>query len=246
MDRSRYQIVRTHAELDQWVGRIRDTGHVALDIVTATIDPMQAELCGIALALGPNDACYIPLTHKQSGDGAGLFAAGLAPDQMATRDVLDALQPVLESAGLLKIGFDTKFAMVLLAQHGIALRNIEDAQLISYALDAGRGSHEREQLSEGWLGHAAFAYGDLVGSGKGKLTFDQVAIDKAGEYAAEGRNFREAPVCDQCTRAEAGDRDECGRSESRRGRRSGRTGRQVLGIRFRLAEFGAGRAGCAN
>ena len=189
VDRSRYQIVRTRAELDQWIARIRDTGHVALDIVTATIDPMQAELCGIALALGPNDACYIPLAHRQSGDGAGLFAAGLAPDQMATRDALDALQAVFESTGLLKIGFDTKFAMVLLAQHGIALRNIEDAQLISYALDAGRGSHEREQLSEGWLGHAALAYGDLVGSGKGKLTFDQVAIDKAGEYAAEGADL---------------------------------------------------------
>ncbi|MGB3448101.1 MAG: DNA polymerase I [Xanthobacteraceae bacterium] len=189
VDRSRYQTIRTRVQLDEWIARIRDTGHVALDIVTATIDPMQAELCGIALALGPNDACYIPLAHKQAGDGSGLFAAGLAPDQMATHDALDALRPVLESAGLLKIGFDTKFAMVLLAQHGITLRNIEDAQLISYALDAGRGSHEREALSEGWLSHTALAYGDLVGSGKGKLTFDQVAIDKASEYAAEGADL---------------------------------------------------------
>ncbi|MGB3489781.1 MAG: DNA polymerase I [Xanthobacteraceae bacterium] len=189
VDRSRYQTIRTLTELDQWIARVRDTGHLALDIVTATIDPMQAELCGIALALGPNDACYVPLAHKQAGDGSGLFAAGLAPDQMATREALDALKPILESSGLLKIGFDTKFAMVLLAQHGIALRNIEDTQLISYALDAGRGSHEREALAEGWLGHTALAYGDLVGSGKGKLTFDQVAIDKAGEYAAEGADL---------------------------------------------------------
>jgi DNA polymerase-1 len=189
VDRSRYQTIRSRSQLDQWIARVRDNGHIALDIVTATIDPMQAELCGIALALGPNDACYIPLAHKQAGDGSGLFAAGLAPDQMATRDALDALKPVLESAGLLKIGFDTKFAMVLLAQHSIALRNIEDTQLISYALDAGRGPHEREALAEGWLGHTALAYGDLVGSGKGKLTFDQVAIDKASEYAAEGADL---------------------------------------------------------
>ena len=189
VDRSRYLTIRTRTELDQWIARVRDTGHLALDIVTATIDPMQAELCGIALALGPNDACYIPLAHKQAGDGSGLFAAGLAPDQMAAREALDALKPVLESAGLLKIGFDTKFAMVLLAQHGVTLRNIEDAQLLSYALDAGRGSHEREALAEGWLGHTALAYGDLVGSGKGKLTFDQVAIDKASDYAAEGADL---------------------------------------------------------
>ncbi|MBN8984552.1 MAG: DNA polymerase I, partial [Rhizobiales bacterium] len=189
VDRSRYQTIRTRAQLDDWMARARDNGHVALDLLTATIDPMQAELCGIALALGPNDACYVPLAHKQAGDGSGLFAAGLAPDQMATGEALDALRPALESAGLLKIGFDTKFAMVLLAQHGITLRNIEDAQLISYALDAGRGSHEREALAEGWLGHTALAYGELVGSGKGKLSFDQVAIDKASEYAAEGADL---------------------------------------------------------
>ena len=189
VDRSRYQTVRTRDQLNGWVARIHDMGQVAIDIVTATIDPMQAELCGIALAIGPNDACYIPLAHKQSGSDAGLFAAGLAPDQMAAHDALDALRPVLESAGILKIGFDTKFAMVLLAQHGITLRNIDDAQLISYALDAGRGSHERGALAEGWLGHTALSYGHLVGSGKGKLTFDQVAIDKASEYAAEGADL---------------------------------------------------------
>ncbi|MCO5132726.1 MAG: DNA polymerase I [Xanthobacteraceae bacterium] len=188
-DRTRYQTVRTRDQLDGWIARARDNGQVALDVVTATIDPMQAELCGIALALGPNDACYIPLAHKQAGDGAGLFAAGLAPDQMAAPEALDALRPLFESAGLSKIGFDAKFAMVLLAQHGIALRNIEDAQLVSYALDAGRGSHGRESLSEQWLGHTAQNWNEIVGSGKGKLSFDQVAIDKASVYAAEGADI---------------------------------------------------------
>ena len=64
-----------------------------------SIDPMQAEICGIALALAPNDACYVPLSHKQSGDGAGLFAAGIAPDQIKTDDALEALRPLLEFGG---------------------------------------------------------------------------------------------------------------------------------------------------
>ncbi|MGB3864367.1 MAG: DNA polymerase I [Xanthobacteraceae bacterium] len=188
-DRSRYQTVRTRDQLNGWIARIHDAGQVALEVATESIDPMQAELCGVALALAPNDACYIPLAHKQAGDGAGLFSGGLAPDQIAPGDALEAMRPVLENGGILKIGFDTKFAMVLLAQHGIALCNIEDAQLMSYALDAGRASHNRESLSESWLGHAALGYGALVGSGKGKLSFDQVAIDKAAEYVAEGADL---------------------------------------------------------
>ncbi|WP_421019692.1 hypothetical protein, partial [Klebsiella pneumoniae] len=86
--------------------------------------------------------------------GAGLFDAGLAPDQVGHADAIEALRPVLESSGILKIGFDVKFTAVMLAQHGITLRNTDDAQLISYVLDAGRGSHGLEALAERWFGHA--------------------------------------------------------------------------------------------
>jgi DNA polymerase-1 len=185
IDRDKYQTVRTIAELNAWIARARDLGHVAIDAKATSIDPMQAELCGIALALGPNDACYIPLGHKQSGDGAGLFAAGLAPDQIEAGEALDALRPLLESAGLLKIGFNIKFSAVMLAQHGIMLRNHDDVQLMSYALDAGRNSHGLDALAESRLGHAVLSHGEVTGSGKNKLSFDQVAIDRATAYSAE-------------------------------------------------------------
>ena len=121
VDRASYKTVRTRDELQGWIARIHDAGFVAVDAIASSIDPMQAELCGIALALGPNDACYIPVGHRQTGDGSGLFAAGLAPDQLGARDVLEALRPLLESAGLAKIGFNIKFTAVLLAQHGISV-----------------------------------------------------------------------------------------------------------------------------
>ncbi|MBN9043039.1 MAG: DNA polymerase I [Rhizobiales bacterium 62-47] len=184
-DTAKYQIVRTLDQLTLWLNRARDTGHIAVSVMAPTIDPMQAELTGIALALGPNDACYIPLAHKQSGDNAGLFAAGLAPEQVPVRAVLDALRPLLESESFLKIGFDIKFSTVLLAQHGITLRGIEDVQLMSYALDAGRDRHDSSSQAERWLGHTPISYGDLVGSGKTRVSFDQVAIDRATTYAAE-------------------------------------------------------------
>jgi DNA polymerase-1 len=185
VDRSKYQTVRSLEELNAWIARVHDVGHVAIDAKATSIDPMQAEMCGIALALGPNDACYVPLSHKQSGDGAGLFAAGLAPDQIGASDALEALRPLLESPGILKIGFNIKFNAVMFAQHGVTIRNHDDAQLMSYALDAGRNAHGLDALAETWLGHANMSHGEVTGSGKAKLTFDQVAIDRAAAYSAE-------------------------------------------------------------
>lgn len=189
VDRSKYQAIKTLKELDAFVARIHDTGHVAIETRANSIDPMQADLCGIALALAPNEAYYVPLAHKQSGGDAGLFDAGLAPDQVKHADAIEALRPVLESAGILKIGFDVKFTAVMLAQHGITLRNADDAQLISYVLDAGRGSHAIEALAERWFGHAMLKESELLGSGKGKITFDQVPIDKAAPLSAEGADM---------------------------------------------------------
>ena len=180
-----YQTVRTLDQLAAWIARGFDNGQIAIAAMAPTIDPMQAELTGLALALAPNDACYIPLAHKQSGDGDGLFAAGPAPDQLGTADALEALRPLLESEAVLKIGLDIKFTAVLLTQHGITLRGIDDVQLMSYALDAGRSGHDKDALAARWLGHTPPSFGDLVGSGKARLSFDQVAIDKASAYAAE-------------------------------------------------------------
>jgi DNA polymerase I len=185
VDRGKYRTVRSFDDLNAWIARIHEIGHVAIEAKANSIDPMQSEICGIALALAPNDACYIPLDHKQSGDGAGLFAAGLAPDQIRASDALDALRPLLESPGILKIGFNIKFNAVMFAQHRIILRNHDDAQLMSYALDAGRNAHGLDALAERWLGHATISHGELTGSGKAKLSFDQVAIDRATAYSAE-------------------------------------------------------------
>jgi DNA polymerase I len=185
VDRSKYQTIRTPDQLNAFIARIHDVGHVAVEAKASSIDPMQADICGIALALAPNDAAYIPLAHKQSGGGAGLFDAGLAPEQIGLDDALAALRPILESPGILKIGFNIKFNAVMFAQAGITVRNLDDAQLMSYALDAGRNAHGLDALAERWLGHATLSYGELTGSGKNKLSFDQVAIDRATAYSAE-------------------------------------------------------------
>jgi DNA polymerase I len=184
-DRKKYQPIRSLDQLQAFIARVHDVGHFAIEAMSDSIDPMRAEMSGIALALSPNDACYVPLGHKQSGGGAGLFDAGLAPDQIRESEALAALKPLLESQGILKIGFNIKFNAVMFALAGIMVRNYDDAQLMSYALDAGRNAHGLEALAERWLGHAVVDYGGLIGSGKNKLSFDQVPIDRATEYSAE-------------------------------------------------------------
>jgi len=185
VDRSKYQTIRNLDQLKAWLARVHDVGHVAIEAKASSIDPMQADMCGLALALGPDEACYIPLGHRQAGDGGGLFDAGLAPDQIKQSDALKALRPYLESSGILKIGFNIKFVAVMLAQASITLRNTDDVQLMSYALDAGRNAHGLENLAERWLGHAVLTDSEIIGSGKNKLTFAQVAIDKFTLHAAE-------------------------------------------------------------
>jgi DNA polymerase-1 len=185
VDRTRYQTIRSLDQLKAWVTRAYEAGCFAIEAKSDSIDPMRADISGIALALGPNDACYVPLAHRQSGDGGGLFDAGLAPGQIRESEALDALRPLLESAGILKIGFNIKFGAVMLAQAGMTLRNHDDVQLMSYALDAGRTSQELDELAERWVGHTIISHGELIGSGKNKLSFDQVPIEKATAYSAE-------------------------------------------------------------
>jgi len=185
IDRSTYVTIRTLDELQKWIARARDIGHVAIDTEATSLDPMQAEMCGFSLALPPNEACYVPLTHRQGGDGTGLFAGGRAPDQIDAEAALAALKPLLEDASILKIGQNLKFDALLFAQRGITLRAFDDTMLISYVLDAGRGAHGMDQLAATWLGHTAISYGQVAGTGKGQVCFDQVSIEKATEYAAE-------------------------------------------------------------
>ncbi|MBB5053103.1 DNA polymerase-1 [Afipia massiliensis] len=184
-NRAAYATIKTLDELQRRIARAFDIGQVAVTVETSSADPMQAEICGISLATGVGEACYVPLAHTKPGDGSGLFAGGLASDQIKAADALAALKPLLTDVGVLKIGHDLKFDTVVLAQHGIEMAPIDDTILISYVLDAGRAKHDQESLAESWFGHKAIGFTELTGTGKNRIVFDQVQVDKATEYAAE-------------------------------------------------------------
>jgi DNA polymerase-1 len=187
IDRSRYEIVRSLDRLAAWIARARELGGVAIDTQTTSLDPMQATLCGFSLALAANEACYVPLGHRKRGDGGdgSLFAGEIAPDQIEERAALEAMKLLLEDPGVLKVGQDIKFDLQMFALRGIDLAPYDDVMLMSYVLDAGRAGHALAALSQRYLDHAAIDFNQLTGSGKSKLTFDCVAVEKAAEYAAE-------------------------------------------------------------
>ena len=182
-DRSAYIAIRDLPTLQRWVAEATEAGIVAIDTQTTSQDPMQAELCGFSLATRPGCAAYVPLIHK-SGEG-DLLGGGLVEGQIPVRDALAALKPLLADASVLKILQNAKFDLVVLQRHGLDITPFDDTMLVSYVLDAGTNAHNLESLSQKWLGHTATAFKDVVGSGKGAVSFEHVELDRAAAYAGE-------------------------------------------------------------
>ncbi len=183
VDRAKYATVTTLEDLMGWAQRAFERGVVAVDTETTSLDPMQAELVGVSLALGPDDACYIPLAHR--GEGDGLFNEGVLDGQIPIRAALAVLKPLLEDRSVLKVAQNLKYDWLVLARYGIEVAPYDDTMLMSYVLDAGRGPHGMDPLSEKWLGHTPITFDEVTGKGKARITFDRVPLDRATAYAAE-------------------------------------------------------------
>ncbi len=181
-DRSNYETVTEASRLADLLDAARYQGHFAFRVKLNSSDPMQGELVGVALALVPGHAAYVPLAHR-AGDGLDL--GGDAVPQIPMREALDLLKPILEDGSMLKIVQNAKFDMVALARYGIAPNCIDDPCLMSYALDAGRAEHLPDQLAGRLLGHTCLTDKEIMGSGRNTVSLDKVAIARATEYAGE-------------------------------------------------------------
>jgi len=182
-DAAAYVCVRDLKTLEAWVDRIAQAGRVAIDTETNSLDAMVADLVGLSLALGENDACYVPFTHVEGE--ADLLGEQSKPEQVDREAALEILRPVLTDLGILKIGQNMKFDWLILARHGVDMVNMDDTMLLSYVLDAGRQAHGMDELSKTWLGHTPIPYKEIAGTGKNAITFERVPLDKATAYAAE-------------------------------------------------------------
>jgi DNA polymerase-1 len=184
IDTSQYETVIELARLHQWIARAKEKGRAAIHIASTIGDPMQARLCGIALAVAPGEAAYIPCGHCPPG-GLDLAATEGSIVQLTEEEVLQRLKPLFEDAGVLKIGHDLKRDYLVLLQRGIRMAPLDDTMLFSFVLDSSLHGHGLDELSELHLNHKPASYVDVIGKGREKITFDCVDLKAATRYTAE-------------------------------------------------------------
>jgi DNA polymerase-1 len=182
VDHSAYETVTSMPALERWISEAMDSGALAVDTETTSLDAMRAELAGISLSTAPGKACYIPVGHRS---GEGLDFGGNDLEQLPRDKVIAALKPVLEDPGVLKIGQNLKYDLIIFHRLGINVAPFDDTMLLSYALDSGLGGHGMDELSERHLGIKPISFKEVAGSGKSQVTFDLVPLDRATAYAAE-------------------------------------------------------------
>ena len=172
INKKNYFLIKNEKEIDEWIREAEESGELAIDTETSSLDAHQADLIGISLSTKIGKACYIPIGHKSG-------------DCLKKINVIKKLKPLLEDKSVKKIGQNIKFDFIVLYKQGIEMNSMEDTMLMSYVLDAGKNRHNMDILSEIHLSHKTISFKDLVGSGKKQINFSEVEINQAMEYAAE-------------------------------------------------------------
>lgn len=184
-----YELVQDSAALRRWADAARAQGFVALDTETDSLIPSTAKLVGASLALAPGRACYIPLAHVDpeaaAQEGGFAFEPVKAPKQIALKDFVAIVKPLLADPSVLKIAHNLKYDWQVLAQHGLEIESYDDTMLMSYVLGGGLHGHGLDELALRYFGHKNIAFDEVAGKGKARVTFDRVPLDKALAYAAE-------------------------------------------------------------
>lgn len=191
-DHEAYVCVQTIEELDAWIRRAEEAGIVGFDTETDALSATHAGLCGVSLAIGPNDACYVPLTHEhepQAGGGGLDFGdGGDAREPLKQIDkptALSRLKALLENPAVLKVGQNIKYDLAVMARRGVRVAPYDDTMLISYVLEGGLHGHGMDELSRLHLGHDPIPFKTVAGTGKSQKSFKHVELKPATGYAAE-------------------------------------------------------------
>ena len=175
IDRSRYETLLAEADLNRWVEKLKQAKLFALDTETDNLDYMAANLVGISFALENGEAAYLPLQLDYLG----------APKTLEKTTALALLKPILENPAIQKVGQNFKYDLTIFARNGIDVQGVAfDTMLESYVLNS-TGRHNMDELAKRYLGHQTISFEEIAGKGKNQLTFNQIPLKKATEYAAE-------------------------------------------------------------
>ncbi|MGB0625208.1 MAG: DNA polymerase I [Alphaproteobacteria bacterium] len=201
-----YELVQDAKALNAWIDGARDAGVVAFDTETTSLNAMRAELVGVSLSYAPGRACYIPLGHVEpAGEELDLLGDPVEGGKsnrssngaLKQIDIAKALKPIkalIEDPSVLKVAHNAKYDLLVLAraiekhlpkEKPLAPAALDDTMLLSYVLDAGRNKHGLDELTFRHLERENIKYEEVVGKGKSQISFAEVALDKALDYAAE-------------------------------------------------------------
>ena len=195
-----YELVQDEAALAAWIAAAYAAGIVAFDTETTSLDAMQAELVGFSLSTEPGTGCYVPVGHVESApaeldlDGSGAGKPNGEIRQIPLAAALAPLKKLIEDPSILKIAHNAKYDLLVLARAcekhlpaapPLAAAALDDTMLLSYVLDAGRNRHNLDDLALRHLGHETIKFADVAGSGKNRISFAEVPLDAACDYAAE-------------------------------------------------------------
>ena len=184
-DKSKYECVQSMERLNHWVKRGFEAGIIAVDLETNSLDSAEAKMVGLCLAVADNEACYIPLAHVGEGGGDGDMFGESAPQQIPMEAALEALKPLLEADGVLKVGQNFKYDLGVFQRYDLYPAPYDDTMLISYALGSGLHNHGMDFLADKHFGHSPISFKEIAGTGKKQKTFDQISLEEATPYAAE-------------------------------------------------------------
>ncbi|MFA6279623.1 MAG: DNA polymerase I [Bdellovibrionales bacterium] len=188
-----YTLIQDVAALRPWIAKAKEQGFIALDTETDSLLPSTTKLVGVSLAVAEGEACYIPLAHVDpdaaTQEGGFAFEPIKAPKQIKTAALADALSELLADPSVLKIAHNLKFDAQVLGQHGLTIAPYDDTMLMSYVLGAGLHGHSLDELALRHFQHKMISFDEVTGTGRARITFDRVPLDKATPYAAEDADY---------------------------------------------------------
>ena len=171
-----YELILDSDHLRRWIERLEAAELIAVDTETTSIDYMKAELVGFSFAVSPGEAAYLPVAHDYPG----------APEQVSLEEALAALKPVLANVASAKVGQNLKYDMSVLARYGVVINGpLHDTMLQSYVLNSVATRHNMDALAGFYLDRKTIHFEDVAGKGAKQLTFNEVPLETAGDYAAE-------------------------------------------------------------
>ncbi|ENO8417475.1 DNA polymerase I [Vibrio mimicus] len=176
IDRSQYQTILNEQDFNLWLEKLQQAELFAFDTETDSLDYMVANLVGVSFAVAEGEAAYIPVAHDYLD----------APQQLDRDWVIAQLKPLLEDESKAKVGQNLKYDASVIARYGVELRGIRhDTMLQSYVYNSVGGKHDMDSLALRFLQHSCISFEQIAGKGKNQLTFNQIDLQEAAQYAAE-------------------------------------------------------------